>query len=512
MLFKVIRLPARMPTSARSAAFLLEDNWDDRGQYRTQFQLIIFDAEGVSHRAGEVKIGHIGLQPSDKIQENSRAPKLDDEFETLPANYFSLGQNENYYETLNKLGVETRDFVLTGLRDLAVDIDRLKQLEREQVVSVSLLREVSVSLVESRLRRVARGGALLTNFRFTYDMPADSIYQQGPPSLAFRIRPHSHPPTNVHVLIGRNGAGKTTCMQGIGKALLREDPSDALFGMLRSTDALAGSVDFSGLVVVAFSAFDQLLVPGSRQGLMVRHVGLRSVDKDGIVRRGKTLGQLATEFVTSLENCSTGPRADRWQHAIGTLANDPLFDEANVRQLLQLQGPAFKREARKLFLALSSGHKIVLLTVTRLVEWVDERTLVLLDEPEGHLHPPLLSAFIRALTDLLIQRNGVAIVATHSPVVLQEVPSSCVWMLRRNGQYVVAERPTIETFGENVGVLTREVFGLEVTNAGFHKMLKDDIYKQGLNFEGVLEKYGQQLGAEAMAIARGLEISRSQET
>ncbi|MEK5757114.1 AAA family ATPase, partial [Acinetobacter variabilis] len=77
----------------------------------------------------------------------------------------------------------------------------------------------------------------------------------------------------------------------------------------------------------------------------------------------------------------------------------------------------------KLFGQLSSGHKIVLLILTRLVETVDEATLVLIDEPESHLHPPLLSAFMSALTELLEDRNGVAIIATHSPVVVQEVPS-----------------------------------------------------------------------------------------
>jgi predicted ATP-dependent endonuclease of OLD family len=97
----------------------------------------------------------------------------------------------------------------------------------------------------------------------------------------------------------------------------------------------------------------------------------------------------------------------------------------------------------------------------------------LLDEPEAHLHPPLLSAFIRALSDLLVNRNGVAIIATHSPVVLQEVPKICVWKIWRNGREVVVERPEIETFAENVGILTRKVFGLEVANSGFHKLLSE---------------------------------------
>src|SRR4029077_1742647 len=112
-------------------------------------------------------------------------------------------------------------------------------------------------------------------------------------------------------------------------------------------------------------------------------------------------------------------------------------------------------DATSLFLNLSTGHKIVLLTLTRLVETVEERTLILFDEPESHLHPPLLSAFIRALSDLLIDRNGVAVIATHSPVVLQEVPACCAWKLQRYGGLLEAERPEAETFGENVGVLTR---------------------------------------------------------
>ena len=42
-------------------------------------------------------------------------------------------------------------------------------------------------------------------------------------------------------------------------------------------------------------------------------------------------------------------------------------------------------EVVKIFKDLSSGHKIVLLTLTRLVEKVEEKTLVLIDEPEAHL-------------------------------------------------------------------------------------------------------------------------------
>lgn len=215
---------------------------------------------------------------------------------------------------------------------------------------------------------------------------------------------------------------------------------------------------------------------------------------------------MAGEFVGSVRACLQGARSARWLRSLETLEADPIFKEAEIAGTLAeiyREETDFDEKARLLFDRLSSGHKIVLLTIARLVETVEEKTLVLLDEPEAHLHPPLLSAFIRALSDLLINRNGVAIVATHSPVVLQEIPLLCVWKMSRSGLESKAERPEIETFGENVGVLTREVFRLEVTHSGFHKMLSDAVEQLG-SFEQVIARFDKQLGGEARALVKAL--------
>ncbi|MEN2590199.1 AAA family ATPase, partial [Acinetobacter baumannii] len=58
----------------------------------------------------------------------------------------------------------------------------------------------------------------------------------------------------------------------------------------------------------------------------------------------------------------------------------------------------FYDNIQKYLLRMSSGHAIVLFTITRLVDVVGEKSLVLFDEPEVHLHPPLLSAFLRTLS------------------------------------------------------------------------------------------------------------------
>jgi len=215
----------------------------------------------------------------------------------------------------------------------------------------------------------------------------------------------------------------------------------------------------------------------------------------------------------------------RWLDAIEKLGSDENFASMKLERLeafyRELRGHANGEEQsdsssfRDRYLSeilpylskMSSGHAIVLLTITRLVAVVEEKTLVLLDEPESHLHPPLLSAFVRALADLLHDQNGVAVIATHSPVALQEIPRSCVWKICRVGKDVTVNRPSIETFGENVGLLTSEVFSLEVERSGFHHMLTKSV-ERGDTYEQIVSAYGNQLGFEGRAILKVLVTNR----
>ncbi len=507
MFFTVIEWSNQIPSGVRERAFLREDNWDDWGKYRTLFQLIVIDEDGKRHEAGDVKIGQKGLNPNNSISPGSRAPSLPTSFDSLPEEFFSLGQDENYYETINLLPQALRAHVLDGLNDCALNLSLFEKIRGEYVTTESLLRSVAIESVRTRFHRLACGDARLTEFNLQYRFAPSPQSTLPPTTLSFETIPSSAPPTNVHVLIGRNGVGKSRCMRHMAQALLgNADPEEPVGEMTINMDNGFGPGAFAGLVSVSFSAFDDFVPPKIvPSGFRHATVGLRDFNTTGSddSPEMKSADVLAEDFSQALKACGVGLRAERWRSAIRTLENDPLFEEAGVEQLLLGNEDDLLEHAKNFFKKLSSGHAIVLLTITKLVELVDERTLVLLDEPEGHLHPPLLSAFIRSLSELLRQRNGVAIVATHSPVVLQEVPRSCAWKLRRAGLESVADRPEIETFGENVGILTREVFGLEVTNAGFHKLIRERV-EQGDNYESILQHFNAQLGAEGRAIARAL--------
>ena len=511
MFFAVLPHGTRVPTGSPMTAFLLTDNWDDWFTYSTMYSLVVYDAEGQDFVAGGVKIGQFGMR------EGQRRSEIPDQFDQLSEEFFSLGQDDSYYEKLNELGPELRDQILRGLRDVALDQERFQRSLDEKVTGVSLLRSVTRATVQGQYSRLARGGARLSRYEFAYTAPKAGRSKVAPVTLSFVVEPESMPPTNIHVLIGRNGVGKTHLLNHMTRSLVDKRADTAEVGAFNVVSDKPTDGDmFASLVSVTFSAFDPFEpLPNRRdksEGMQYSYVGLK---RTGTTVKGKPLApkspeRLSTEFGSSVLVCSKGARLVRWRRALEMLEADPIFREADVASLADedLDDETQKAMARKLFGNLSSGHKIVLLTITRLVETVEERTLVLLDEPEAHLHPPLLSAFVRALSDLLINRNGVAIIATHSPVVLQEVPASCAWKIRRSGRSVEAERPDVETFGENVGVLTREVFGLEVTHAGFHKLLREAIGEDD-DFKAVLQKFDSELGGEARAIVRALIASRS---
>lgn len=482
--------------TAQRACFLIDDKWDDY-HFKTLFHLLFFDDTGRRIEVGSVKIMKKGL-------EGGRVA-VPQEFTFLGPEYCSLGQSQEYYETLLLLAADDRVALLEALRDVVWDTSIYSDFEEERAFQTSLLRGASsVSIV--KFRDVIRQTVHAEPYDFSYIFPAGQ-------SLLFRVIPDLIPPTNIHVVIGRNGVGKTRLLSAIS-TLLRSGNSGAdnpNLGRLSFTLASdeQDTPRFANLIDVAFSVFDDFEPPpggGTVSGIHYSYIGLRRPRDEGKPSRPKSLDEFAEEFVRSTFTCLRSSRQKYWLSAMAALEADPIFAAMGLSRLDDTQPEV---ALSSLFGRASSGHKIVLLTMTRLVELVAERTLVLVDEPEAHLHPPLAASFIRALSVLLASRNGVAILATHSPVMLQEVPRDCVWLLFRSGSTLNEERPQIETFAENLGVLTREVFRLEVTNSGYHAIISNAVPTHS-TFESFLADFRGHLGAEGRALARVLWEKRAE--
>jgi len=480
-------------------------DWDDYS-FKTSFGVTFCDFQGKEVDLGTVKVGYVD-QPHGWTKE-----ALAETFDRLPEEWFSLGQDVDYYKTAyGELNIEDRFQILSALRDVVVHESSFVVAQQQRVFKDSLTRSVGLSTIHGQFRRVLNGDVELTNFLFTYAQEADE--RHAPVKLTFAVEAASKPPTNVHVLIGRNGVGKTTLLNNMVGTLLNVIRPDLPACRFYSGDQFLAKEPlpkdyFSSVISVSFSAFDPFVPPADRPadralGPAYFYVGMKKAraDQGNEIRQApKTDTELVNDFAASFKSCISQPaKRARWLAAIKRLESDFNFAEMDLGRLLELNESVAVEKAHAMASRMSSGHSIVLLTITMLVDAVEEKTLVLLDEPESHLHPPLLSAFTRALSDLLYARNGVAIVATHSPVVLQEVPRSCVWKLSRTRTQGRADRPERETFGENVGILTRETFGLEVSKSGFHEMMLKAV-EAGGTFESISAEYQDQLGAEARAI------------
>lgn len=487
---------------------LSASSWDDYS-FKTSFQATYVSPSNVRIELGTVKIGFVD-QPVGWTKD-----KLKEQFDQLDSNWFSLGQDVEYYRTIQeKFPEKLKQEFLARMRDVAVDESIYDTALHEKVFQQSLLRSVSPSVIHGQYRRVLAGLPALSEFKFLYR--DDGGDDRAKLSLGFHVRPETKPPTNVHVIIGRNGIGKTTLLNNMVCSVLSKQFPNACSGKfyLRDRyDIIEKELPddyFSSLVSVSFSAFDPFVPPADQpdrsKGLKYFYIGMKK--RQDVVGGPRCIAKSQEDFtkdiLDSIEAClSQSAKRERWFSAILRLESDPNFKDIGFSALEKLSEKEILVAVASLVKEMSSGHSIVLLTLSKLVETVEEKTLVLMDEPESHLHPPLLSALTRAISDLLHDRNAVAIIATHSPVIVQEVPGSCVWIITRSGNQARSDRPEGETFGENVGVLTREIFGLEVAKSGFHSMLQESV-DRGKDFEGIMSLYNDQLGFEAQAIVRAM--------
>lgn len=240
--------------------------------------------------------------------------------------------------------------------------------------------------------------------------------------------------------------------------------------------------------MISYSAFDTFVIPGSTEEEKSRiresggifgyvYCGLRervegSESREPPTYRLRTPQETETEFVTALSRVRDLDRLDSLLEILRPLLRDTSFQRIGLTQMFAAQD---QNEVVRLFRTLSSGHKVVLKIIVELTAHIGggEPSLVLLDEPETHLHPPLLAAFLKAFRACLEAFDGFAIIATHSPVVLQETPSQYISVLRRAYERNEVGETTIETFAESIGIITQDVFNLEDGSTDWHNTLID---------------------------------------
>lgn len=96
--------------------------------------------------------------------------------------------------------------------------------------------------------------------------------------------------------------------------------------------------------------------------------------------------------------------------------------------------------------------------------------MLYLDEADQSLHPEWQRKYLDWLLQFVSARFKTCsvqlVIATHSPIMLSDIPQNHVLYLRNNGREIQAERRLVRTFGSNIHTLFRDAFFLEEGTMG----------------------------------------------
>ena len=451
------------------------DHWNDYG-YRTLYALTA-KIEGEIYDFGSLKISFIPYRHEKEIDLQSIL--VQDE----GYNLISLGDKE-YYEFLNNfLSSPEKDEYFKKMGDIAYDLNRLDEsikhdsiyhpIEDYYLLRHSFLRSVSLSEIRNQLHRLSMGGKYIDEYQISI------VDKNGNNVLEFSKNPHSleYFPDTLYAIVGNNGAGKTYFIKNLIDLYIKKN-SD-LFNNFTSNIN-----QFESIVLISYSPFDTGIIKKDSENY--KFIGID-------FNKTTSLEDYITKEIKTLFTEATTPKNEsRTKKIIDKFSFDPLF----IRILPLIE----KRElSEDIINELSSGQKIVLLSLLNLIIKVFEKTLVIIDEPELFLHPPLLKAYIRGVEEIVEEGNGVCLLATHSAIVLQEIPNTNIRKLkydfdRHKGSIV---KLSSKTYGESVSFINDTIFGTDLRNTGFYKVLQDKIDE-----EQISDSFEAALGSEARIILR----------
>ncbi|WP_120518078.1 AAA family ATPase [Chitinophaga barathri] len=439
---------------------LRKDNWNDYG-YVTLMVLLYYDAHRTQATIGSVRIM--------KRWEEQTWEHLPEQFERLPLDFCSLGVTEDYYNRLKDLLTSRSTAFFYALRDAGMFPSISDLFYRTEIFRKSLIRENSNEELWRTIRYKFYNISVDEAFKFSFQFkPTDSTESV---FLDFNFeysKPIEH---RVYALIGKNGTGKTKILSTIAQELANHDstliPKKPQFGKITS---------------ISYSFFDNFEIPKQHESFYYAYCGLKK-DK-------KTLfepEELDERFRDSAHKILENGLLDKWKKVLSNFIESTLVDEIFVPPSFfddQTEHQYNPEAVRVLKDQLSSGQHILLYVLTELIAQIRENSLILYDEPETHLHPNAITELMNSILELVKEFNSFCIIGTHSPLVVQCIQSRNVFVLSRQPEQVYLHLLERESFGENLTVITEDIFGTKDIPKNHLTVLND--LKRGRSFEEVV--------------------------
>ena len=473
------------PEDASFPCFVLRrSSWDDFG-FQTSFTLVYFSLKSESAVIGTVKIAEIG--------QASGRTKLPHQFEQLEPKFFSLGQSDLYYRRILALGREAARSTMQGLQDVRHLKDHRFAVEKEKAFNQSLVRSLG-SMTMAGARPLAKS--------FHIEFQSSLHGSKNPTVCKLDFELDGILPGNLNALIGKNGAGKTQLLANFVAGIL---------GIDKSASNIEGREIVRKVIVVSYSIFDrfflpgQIKIPGTRireeylsKDLKYVYIGFRErAASEGATVKIAGSPAFSRRFGNAIRALRDAGKFDHWQNAVS-----PILREADFNAVDLSSETATYRKFRQL----GAGHKATLSMLATLYSELVTGTMVVIDEPENHLHPALLSATVQILRTMLNETRSFGVISTHSPNVIREIPSKYVQVIHKTDGQARVHPIRVESFGTSVDSLTSSVFGVPVDMPSYVDIFKN-LADRGLSVNDLEDALGMGLSAEAKSFYLSISAS-----
>ncbi len=412
--------------------FLLTyDNWNDYN-YITSMNLYFYRSAIESFEIGWVKIM--------RRDERKTWDVLPIEFTELSSDDCSLGQSEEYYENLKTLIPDHYQGILLALRDVGMFPSIAEEFEHDGVFISSLIRENEIEKLMRTIRFTLNDIDYTQAFKFNYRyLPP---YADDELLFNFDFQYGDIIDHRIYGLIGKNGTGKTKLLSSLVHSLGNESDTD-----ITPRKPLYGKI-----FTVSYSFFDRFNIPEPNTDFNYVYCGLKKPDGGWL-----TEPELITRFLESSKKISYKSEVENWRLILLNFIPHDLVSHLFVTKRGSLKFSAENFD--QVHNMLSSGQNILLFILTEIIAQIRYNSLILYDEPETHLHPNAISLLMNTLFDLVNRFESFCILATHSPLVIQELQARNIYVIEREEGYASVRKLSKESFGENLTVISEDIFG-----------------------------------------------------
>lgn len=441
-----------MPKESEYFILTPTTNWNDYG-LKNGFTLYFYNND-IKQRIGELKIIN--------TYEKSSIEILKKAFSQLPDEFCSLAEDMSFYREIRAIFKNGYLSILKALNDVAFFPILEEKFDTLSSFQSSLIRYDEQEQLLRQAKFLIDNYDLdnLYKFNYTYQSEENEV------SAKFSFSENTSL-ERVYAIIGKNGVGKTR--------LISKLPIDIA---KKEADFFSPKIPlFSKVIAVSYSAFDKFEIPDREAHFNYVYCGLRQKNAENkITTLSET--ELNDRFKLSIIEIQKRDRLREWEKIC-----EKFFSTKEIELWLE-KGPysidnIFKINAfEKSLKQFSSGQKIFIYIMTEILANIRLNSLIIFDEPETHLHPNGISQLINSIHMLAKKFRSFCIIATHSPIVIQGLLSKKVYILRNEDEVMSLSHPTIETFGENLTVLTEEIFGTRDVPSYFKEEIQNLIQKR----------------------------------